>query len=45
MASAGFEPTPRQSTTGKSAPYTARPQGLDCDQWLNVLQDSGVQIF
>ena len=29
MFPAGFEPTPRQSMTGKSAPETARPRWLD----------------
>ena len=44
MSPAGFEPTPRQSTTGKSAPKTALPRGIDGDQWFNVLQDNGIQI-
>ena len=44
MYPAGFELTPQQSTTGKSAPKTARPRGLDGDQWLNVLQDNGIQV-
>ena len=45
MSQVGFKPTPRQSTTekGKSAPYkTARPRGLDGDQWFNVLQDKQI---
>ena len=32
------------TTTGKS-PLTARPRGLDGDQWFNVLQDNGIQIL
>ena len=43
MSPAGFEPTPRQSTTGKSAPWTARPPEVDGDQLFNVLQDNGIQ--
>ena len=34
MFPAGFELTPRQSTTGKSAPKTARPRWLDI-KWSN----------
>ena len=44
MSPAGFEPTQRQSTTGKSAPKTARPRRLDGDQWFNVLEDNGIHI-
>ena len=33
MYPVGFEPTPRQSTTGKSAPKTARPRWLDIE-WI-----------
>ena len=45
MSPAGFEPTPRQSTIGKSAPFTAQPRGLDGDQLLIVLQNNGIQIL
>ena len=40
MSLAGFEPSPRQSTTGMSAPETAQPRGFDGDQSFNVLQDN-----
>ena len=33
------------TTTGNSAPYTARLRGPDGDQWINVLQDNGIQIL
>ena len=45
MYPAGLVPTLRQSTTGKSAPKTARPRGLDGDKWFTVLQDNGIQFF
>ena len=41
MSPAGFEPTPRHSTTGELAVETAL---LDDDLWYNVLRDSGIQI-
>ena len=45
MSPVVFEPIPRQSTTGKSAPWTARPRGLDGDQGFNVLQDNRIHIL
>ena len=44
MSPAGFEPTPRHTTTGNSALKTTRPRRLDGDQLFNVLQDNGIQI-
>ena len=44
MSTLAFEPTPRHSTTGESAPKTARPRRLDDDMWFNVLQDSVIQF-
>ena len=46
MSPAGFEPTHRQSTTGKSQRLRPLgPRGCDGDQWLNVLQDNGIQFL
>ena len=44
MSQVGFEPTPRQSKTEKSAPKTW-PRGFDGDQWFNVLQDNGIHVL
>ena len=45
MSLAGFEPTPRHATTSETALSTDRPQLLDDNLWINVLQDSWIQLI
>ena len=45
MSPVGFEPTPRHAMAGETAFQTARPQRLDDNQWINVLQDIWIKLI